>query len=37
VDENEKPGADLHLRGTIDLNKVGDATIKSSLINPKKP
>lgn len=37
VDENEKPGADLHLRGTLDLTKVGDATIKAKLINPKKP
>ena len=36
VDQGEKPGADLHLRGTIDLNKVGDATIKPTLINPKK-
>lgn len=31
VDQGEKPGADLHLRGTIDLNSVGQATIKPTL------
>ena len=36
VDQGEKPGADLHLRGTIDLKNVGEATIKPTLINPKK-
>jgi hypothetical protein len=36
VDEGEKPGADLHLRGTIDLNTVGQATIKPTLLKPKK-
>jgi hypothetical protein len=36
VNQDEKPGADLHLRGSIDLAKVGDATIKPTLINPRK-
>jgi hypothetical protein len=36
VEPDQKPGADLHLRGTIDLNKVGDATLKPTLINPRK-
>src|SRR5437588_4690427 len=33
VDQGEKPGAELHLRGTVDLNNVGQATIKPALIN----
>lgn len=36
VNEGDKPGADLHLRGSIDLTKVGDATIKPALIEAKK-
>ena len=36
VDQGDKPGADLHLRGTVDLNNVGQATIKPALINPRK-
>ena len=36
ADEGEKPGADLHLRGTIDLTQVGKATIKPTLLKPKK-
>jgi hypothetical protein len=36
VDQGDKPGADLHLRGTVDLNNVGQATIKPTLLNPKK-
>jgi hypothetical protein len=36
VDPGDKPGADLHLRGTIDLTQVGKATIKPTLLNPKK-
>ncbi len=31
VDPDEKPGADLHLRGSVDLNKVGQPVLK-----PKK-
>ena len=37
VSEGDKPGADLHLRGSIDLTRAGDATIKSHLINPRQP
>ena len=36
VDQGEKPGSDLHLRGSVDLNTVGQATIKPTLINPRK-
>jgi hypothetical protein len=36
VNQGEKPGADLHLRGTVDLSSVGQATIKPTLLNPKK-
>jgi hypothetical protein len=36
VDEGAKPGADLHLRGTIDLNSVGQEMIKPTLVNPRK-
>jgi hypothetical protein len=36
VDESDKPGADLHLRGTVDLNNVGQATIKAALASTKK-
>jgi hypothetical protein len=36
VDEGAKPGADLHLRGTVDLHDVGKATIKPTLLNPRK-
>jgi len=36
VDEGDKPGADLHLRGTVDLHQVGKPTIKPTLLNPKK-
>ncbi len=36
VDEGAKPGADLQLRGTVDLNHVGQATLKPTLLNPKK-
>ena len=28
ADKEQPPGADLHLRGSIDLNRVGDATLK---------
>ena len=31
VDEGKEPGADLHLRGSIDLNEVGKSVLK-----PKK-
>ena len=31
VDQDAKPGSDLHLRGTIDLGSVGQATIKPTL------
>jgi hypothetical protein len=30
------PGADLHLRGTIDLTQVGNPTIKPTLLTPSK-
>ena len=36
VNEGDKPGDDLHLRGTIDLGKVGDAVIKPTLLKSKK-
>lgn len=36
IDEGEKPGADLHLRGTADLTQVGKPVIKPTLINPRK-
>jgi hypothetical protein len=36
VDQDAKPGSDLHLRGTIDLNSVGQATIKPTLRNGGK-
>ena len=36
VDQDAKPGADLHLRGSIDLNSVGQTTIKPTLRNPTK-
>jgi hypothetical protein len=35
VNPDEKPGSDLHLRGTIDLNTVGQATIKPTLVSKK--
>ena len=28
AEKDQPPGADLHLRGSIDLNRVGDATLK---------
>jgi hypothetical protein len=31
VDEGKEPGSDLHLRGSLDLNKVGEKVLK-----PKK-
>ena len=31
VDKDQPPGSDLHLRGTLDLNKIGDATLKPKL------
>ncbi len=36
IDEDEKPGADLKLRGTVDLKQVGKPVIKPVLINPRK-
>jgi hypothetical protein len=36
ANDGDKPGAELHLRGSIDLSKTGNATIKPKLINPKK-
>ncbi len=36
VDQGEKPGAMLHLRGTVDLNFVGQASIKPTLRNSGK-
>jgi hypothetical protein len=36
VNQGDKPGADLHLRGTVDLNSVGQDTIKPNLLTPKK-
>jgi hypothetical protein len=36
VDQGDKPGSDLHLRGTVDLSSVGQATIKPTLRTPKK-
>jgi hypothetical protein len=36
VNEGDKPGAELHLRGSIDLTKTGNATIKPKLISGKK-
>jgi hypothetical protein len=36
VDQEDKPGADLHLRGTIDLNQVGKDTLKPTLLKSKK-
>jgi hypothetical protein len=35
VDPEEKPGADLKLRGTGDLNQVGKATISPTLTKKK--
>jgi hypothetical protein len=31
VDKDQPPGSELHLRGTLDLNKIGDATLKPKL------
>src|SRR5687767_13677396 len=36
IEENGKPGDDLILRGSADLNQVGKPTIKPTLINPRK-
>lgn len=36
INEGEKPGADLHLRGALDLTQVGKATMHPTLLNPKK-
>jgi hypothetical protein len=33
VDKDQPPGSDLHLRGSLDLNKVGDATLKPRLVS----
>ena len=30
--EEQPPGSDLHLRGSLDLNKVGDATLKAKRV-----
>jgi len=36
VEPGDKPGADLHLRGTIDLTQVGKATLKPTLVKPRE-
>lgn len=36
IEEEGRPGDELILRGTINLNDVGKAAIKPTLINPKK-
>jgi hypothetical protein len=36
IEENGKPGDDLILRGSADLNQVGKPVIKPTLINPRK-
>jgi hypothetical protein len=36
VDHGAEPGADLKLRGTVDLTKVGDAVLKPKLYRKKE-
>jgi hypothetical protein len=36
VDKGEAPGADLKLRGSVDLNQVGKPVIKPKAINIQK-
>ena len=32
VEREQPPGSDLHLRGSLDLNRVGDPTLKPKLV-----
>jgi hypothetical protein len=36
IEEEGRPGDDLILRGSLDLNEVGKPVIKPTLINPRK-
>lgn len=36
IEEGEEPGADLHLRGSVNLNQVGKPVIKPTLLRKKK-